>query len=112
MSSFSAWSFTSRLTFWRVTRDDFSQPVYERMFTVPGSWSAGGRAQTADDGVQFVPQYTYHFEQPDTPPAMGWKVAVGEHVGPPPASAQIIKRAASWDTSQFNSGTPDMGAWT
>lgn len=101
--SMSSWSYTSDLTFWPVTYDEFTQPTFGAPQTVKGTWKAGGDTQTTDDGEEFVPQSTFWTTGID--PARGWKVAKGAIVGSPPASAEIIRRVGAYDDSMFGEAT-------
>lgn len=97
--SLSSWSYTADLTFWSVAMDDHSQPTYTLAGSAKGTWASGGETQTSDSGEQFVPQSTFWTTAIE--PGRGWKVAVGEFTGAPPASAEIIRKVGSFDDSVF-----------
>ena len=106
MGSMSSWSYTSRLTFWPVTLDEFAQPVVGTPYTLDGTWKIGGRAQRDPDGIEFVPNATFWFEGTEAQkPLIQWYVAVGEHTGDPTDDAELIRKPAAYDVSQFEDGS-------
>lgn len=107
MSSFSAWSYTSDLTFWPVTFDKFSQPVAGAPVVIKGTWVEGGRAAQDDAGVEFMPQCRYYFEStPAAAPRRTWRVLRGIHVGAPPVEAETIRTVRSFDDTTFGDDSP------
>lgn len=106
MGNFSSWSYTSKITFWPVTLDQFSQPQTGEPYTVNGTWTVGGKAQRDPDGVEFVPGATIYFESTDAQaPKIQWQVAAGEHTGNPPQEAELVRQVRAYDVSQFEGGS-------
>ena len=106
MGSFSSWSYAQRVTLWPVTTDEFSQPVTGTPFTVNGSFKGGGRASRDDQGNEFIPNATFWYEGTDEQaPKIQWYVALGEHTGSPPATAELIRRVIPYEVELFQAGS-------
>lgn len=114
MVTLSSWSYTSILTFWSVTQDQFGQTVYTHAFSAPGTWKSGGETQTSDDGIQFTPASSYWIERGpgQVRPQRGWKVCVGQIFDQPPAEAEIIRKAGADDDTMHGFSSVDWAMWT
>ncbi len=115
MGSFSAWSYSSRLTIWPITYDQFAQPQAGEPYRVNGSFQAGGTAARDDDNIEFIPNATFWFELGAGQPApqRQWHIAVGEHDSDRPTSAEPIRVVQTYDISQFEAGSlPDYKVMT
>ena len=115
MSTFSSWSYTSDITIWPVTLDEYAQPQVGTSYVIKGTWLVGGPAQRDDDGIEFVPMETFWFESTDeAAPKRQWYIAKGNHQGTPSsASAELIRRVAAYDDTTFGAdGPPDRVAYT
>ncbi len=104
MGSFSSWSYTSTLTIWPVTLDEFSQPLVGEPYSVRGTWVRGGPAMRDDDGIEFVPAGRFWFES-DRSPSRQWYITDGEFTGNPPDGAELIRVVTAYDISQFEAGS-------
>lgn len=94
------------MTFWPVTLDEFAQPMVGNPYTLNGTWVVGGPAQRDDDGIEFIPRARFWFEGTRLQePKRQWYIAVGEHTGNPPDSAELIRTITAYDISQFESGS-------
>lgn len=113
MSSLGRWTYTSTLTIWPVTFDDYSQVVYGTPYTIDGSWMQGGEMQSNSDGTQFVPTSTYYFEALDGAteiPKPEAYILRGDNtatVDPTTIGAEKIKKVGGWDMSPFGNEIPD-----
>ena len=103
MGEFSSWSYTSRLTIWPVTVDEFNQPSFGTPYSVNGTFMTGGSAARDDDNIEFVPKATFWFElgSGQTVPVRQWYIATGEHTGSPTDDAEPIRVIQEFDISQF-----------
>lgn len=110
MSTIASWSYRSVATFWSRTEDEYGQPVWSRQYALPCAFEQGGDLAPAPDGSQFQPKHRFWFEYLGAnPPAVGWQVALGDHAGLPPATAEEIRSVTQWDMAMFGEPVND---WT
>lgn len=107
MGSFSSWSYTSRLTIWPVTFDEYNQIITGDAYSVDGAWIGGGDAVRGDDDIEFIPKATFFFELGDDQPTpeRQWYIDRGEHTGERTDDAEPIKIIYEYDISQFEKGS-------
>lgn len=118
MSSLARWTYTSMLTIWPVTYDDFSQLIYGTPYTIMGSWIVGGEVQSTADGTQFTPSSTYGFEADDGSPLIPKQndfILRGDQTAyedPTEINAERIKKVGGFDMTAFGNEIPDWVIYT
>lgn len=113
MSDFSSWAYTSKVTFWPVTRDEWDQITFGSPVTFDCDWSQGGKLTRDDTGQEFVPQSTVWIDAaPSNAPRRGWRMMVGEHTGSPAATAETVRAVHSWNPETFSEGLADFAIMT
>lgn len=71
-----------------------------------GSYKGGGKASRDDAGNQFIPNATFWYEGTDAQaPSIQWSIALGEHTGSPPATAELIRRVVPYEIELFQAGS-------
>lgn len=113
MGTFSSFSYSNRITMWTVTgTDDYNQKTFSTPMVVDGTFKNGSFAARDSVGNEFVPSMVFYFES-STEPQPQWYIALGEHTGNPPASAELIRRVDPFDTTLFqNNSTTDYRVMT
>ena len=109
MSTFSAWSYTADVTFWRPTLDETGQPISYVRSVFKCSYVIGGRQMLDSAGEEFTPATRIWLESsPDSAPRAGDMVSIGSSTeDSPSAGSETVRIISSFDPSTFNEGLPD-----
>ena len=107
MGKFSNWSYTTTLTIWPITVDQYNQPSSGDPYHVRGTFQTGGKAARDDSNIEFIPKGTFWFElgAGQSVPQRQWLIDVGEHTGERTSNAEPIRVIEAYDISQFEAGS-------
>lgn len=111
MSTIANWAYTQDITFWSATLDEYGQPTYSKEYTLRGAFALEGTL-VSDGNVPSARVAAgtdiYYFEYSGVnPPRLGWKVALGDLTGTPPAEAKEIVSLKVYDVKMFGETIPD-----
>lgn len=109
MTHTSNWNYTSDVTFWTVTRDEFNRVTYGTPVVRKCSHMSGGRLTRDSSGQEFVPASTVYME--GDAPTVGMVLAVGNHATPP-LGFQTIRVVRTFSPPPWDDGLADVVVMT